>query len=470
MHRVWGFGVDRIMCPPDPVDLSPVRHLFPHIPSNVFDPLPSKEIDVLVGMNFFSLHPSGGQGRNCAENLKVLHSKFSKGWVVAGSHPAFQTSSAKLTSSALSLVKVARVEIKPEFTVGFWEGENMGVLPPKRCGRCMQCSECKDSALIHSRKEQDELELLRNSIRIEDGQLKVSYPFIKNPDCLPNNRSVVVSMAQKLESRLEKKDLVGRYNDEFQKYIDRGVIVPLSQQELAEYCGPINYITHFGVEQPGSVTTKFRLVSHSSLKNGARSLNDCMPKGPNSLNSMFAVTIRFRCYEAGLVFDLTKAYNSMHTGIVEKHLRRLVWRFSPQEPWQDYGFATVAFGDRPAATLLELCKDITVDAGHDIDPVAAKKLKQDSYVDDFCTGGSKAEVARMMGQRLCDGSYSGTVCKIFSKGSLKVKVMVASEEQDQEAKDLLGNKVLGYIWEATTDNMGVKFSVNISGRKRKLKN
>ena len=56
------------------------------------------------------------------------------------------------------------MEIKPEFTIGFWEGESMGVMPPKRCGRCMQCSECTDSALIHSRKEQDELELLRKAI------------------------------------------------------------------------------------------------------------------------------------------------------------------------------------------------------------------------------------------------------------------------------------------------------------------
>ena len=130
---------------PEPVDLHPVRHLFPHIPDNVFDALAKKEIDVLIGMNFFSLHPSGGQGRNCVENLRMLHSKFSKGWVIAGAHPAIQSSSPKLSRSALSLVKVLRVEIKPEMTVDFWEGENMGVLPPKRCCRCMQCSECKDS-------------------------------------------------------------------------------------------------------------------------------------------------------------------------------------------------------------------------------------------------------------------------------------------------------------------------------------
>ena len=48
--------------------------------------------------------------------------------------------------------------------------------------------------------------------------------------------------------------MLQRYNDKFQIYIDRGVIVPISSQEIAEYCGPRNYITHFGVEQPGSVT------------------------------------------------------------------------------------------------------------------------------------------------------------------------------------------------------------------------
>ena len=75
---------------------------------------------------------------------------------MAGSHPVIQTSTPKLTSSALSMVKVARVEIKPELTVSLWEAENIGGIPSKRCGGCMQCSECTDTALIHSLKVQDE--------------------------------------------------------------------------------------------------------------------------------------------------------------------------------------------------------------------------------------------------------------------------------------------------------------------------
>ena len=68
------------------------------------------------------------------------------------------------------------------------------------------------------------------------------------------------------------------------------------------------------------MTTPLRIVTHSSLKNGSTSLNGCMIAGPNSLNSMMDIGLRFRCHETGMVFDLTKAYNSLLTGPIEKNL------------------------------------------------------------------------------------------------------------------------------------------------------
>ena len=53
--------MEEIIDSPDPVNLKPVRHLFPHIPEDVFEELPKKPIDLLIGLNFFSLHPDGGQ-------------------------------------------------------------------------------------------------------------------------------------------------------------------------------------------------------------------------------------------------------------------------------------------------------------------------------------------------------------------------------------------------------------------------
>ena len=69
----------------------------------------------------------------------------------------------------------------------------------------------------------------------------------------------------------------------------------------------------------------------------------------------------------------------------------------------------VAFGDIPAANILEVGRNMTADEGWEIDPVAARKIKDDSYVDDNVGGGSLKEVRRMKGERLLDGSYQGTM-------------------------------------------------------------
>ena len=66
--------------------------------------------------------------------------------------------------------------------------------------------------------------------------------------------------------------------------------MPISEEEKEEYLGPVNYIMHHAVEKP-SPTTPFRIVTNSSLKNGGKSLNDCLPKGPNSFNSMWDVMV-----------------------------------------------------------------------------------------------------------------------------------------------------------------------------------
>ena len=81
----------------------------------------------------------------------------------------------------------------------------MGVLSPKSCLKCKGCNECTNKALRRSRKDQEELELLRNSIKIENGELVVNYPFIKDPCLLPYNKGQVIKMATKLESRLDKE-------------------------------------------------------------------------------------------------------------------------------------------------------------------------------------------------------------------------------------------------------------------------
>ena len=135
--------------------------------------------------------------------------------------------------------------------------------------------------------------------------------------------------------------------------IDRNVVSEITPVELQAWKGPVNWNTHHDVLKD-SATTPVRLVSNSSFANGSTTLNDLLVKGPNTLNCLFTNLVRFRRYEIALVGDISKAYNSIKTGEVERHVRRYWFRFTQNEPWKVYGANCVMFGDRPAASLMTI--------------------------------------------------------------------------------------------------------------------
>ena len=156
-------------------------------------------------------------------------------------------------------------------------------------------------------------------MQIRNGEVYCSYPFVKDPSCLQDNKSAVLRVAEKVEKGLIKDGLHDKYNEQIYSQLERGVAVKLSSQEIAEWSGPHQYITHHCVLKD-SVTTPVRVVTNSSFNYHGNSLNSFIASGPNSLNPMLDVMIRFRFYEVAIQFDLSKAYNTLRTGPVEKHL------------------------------------------------------------------------------------------------------------------------------------------------------
>jgi hypothetical protein len=184
---------------------------------------------------------------------------------------------------------------------------------------------------------------------------------------------------------------------------------------------------------------------------------------------MMDVMLRFRSYPIAVHFDLSKAYNTLRTGLVERHVRRFVWRFSPQDEWEDFALDRVHFGDLCAATQLEVGKDLVAAAGVDIDPEASQKIEDDLYVDDGLTGGDAEQIARMVGQKLPDGSFSGTFSQILALGNYKIKAMTVAGDKRSVDSDLMGNKVLGYNYDVELDMLSLHFGMNISKKKRSIR-
>ena len=90
-------------------------------------------------------------------------------------------------------------------------------------------------------------------------------------------------------------------------------------------------------------------------------------KGPNSLNNLYQVLIRFCCYIEAIVWDLSEAYWSFGTTEEEKFTRLVTWKLSEEPEWKIYGFYFVGFGNLPASVLLELAKEKAAELGEVVD-------------------------------------------------------------------------------------------------------
>ena len=484
-HTIQAYGIDAISEDSAILDLSGVRTIFPGAPLEVFN-RPEGPIDLLVGSMYRNVQPYGGEDAFTQGRLRLVKSLFGCGFILTGTHPSILHKENSITDFAKTLgccTMVADDDIPAVPSVScnravmnlripeFFEAEELGVSPAKSCKRCRGCRECSFRNVMISREKEQVVQRVEDSIKHDVHSCKVSasYPWTEDVVKLRDNIGQVISFQSSVERKLLRdKSLLNAYNSELQKFIDRGAIVRLSQEEIDSYSGPVSYVSHHAVFKPGSASTPLRIVTNTSLKNQTAGLspNDCMMEGPNALSSLLEVIIGFRMYEVALVYDMTKAYQSIGTGQVEKHVRRIVWRWGEtSEPWEILAYNVVTFGDQIAGLILELVKSLAANLGRSLDEEASHQILHKTYVDDGAGGGTRDQVERFRGNRV-NGCYDGTIAQILGLVGLKLKVMVASGDEDSEAISLMGEKVLGHNWKPTEDKFVFKMKTNLATSKR----
>ena len=491
---VRAFGFDNISEPMGNIELDGVKHMFSDEMQEKFldwGVRPSGQVELLVGSEVAHLHPTADE---TVENLVIRRSIFGTGLVLNGGHSSIRSEKVKFDSTIGAIrqgkfVKVNRITVRytqerdfrpMEFSQAcgmmqekdFLAAEGLGVEAPRRCRSCSGCKECSFRGRQMSQREASEYKLIEEGIVFDEkaGRFRVTYPFIDDPWKLSNNFGQVLRIAESEEKKLAKENLIEEANKLFDKMVDVGAITELTQAELDMWQGPVHYVSIQHVVDPSSATTPLRLVTNSSLADPRTgiSLNSILAKGPKILNDMFEILVRFRVYERALISDVSKAYYMLLTGELEKHVRRVIWRYGKTgTKWRIFVFLTLSMGDRPAACLMEIAVRMTVLIFGHIDLVAAYRLNRDRFVDDIATGGTAAEVERFKGvENLETMACDGTVSQIMGKTHLNLKAVAVSGETDGEKLRKLGASVLGMGFSTEKDVMYVKFRANISVKKR----
>lgn len=321
---------------------------------------------------------------------------------------SLQSAMAVLPPQATSFL-LSALQNQPE---GFDELNELVSRPPPACSSCKNCSTCRHRLQGMSEENRETLERVETEMTLSKGQLTGSYPWKPCAERMRSNREQVLKVQKRIEARAMKDGTHEQLVKEMEKAIEEGSVRRLSQQEIALYEGPVNYNPYFGVKNEKSSSTKLRVVLHSAHVNtrSGLSLNDCMDKGPNQITSLVECLIHWRTVEKAMMADLKKAYQAIKTGEKELHLRRIVYRRAKGAEWEDYGYTRATFGDLAAGLLLEAAKRRAAAEGEHLDPLVAKQLRENVYVDDICGGGSPEEVERMVGDEATGG---GTLHQIL---------------------------------------------------------
>ena len=418
---------------------------------------PVGEIDMLIGFEYAGFHPEREKSKG---HLVLMKNKF--GRCLSGAHSLLEEKTQMLVQK---VKKINNVRIED-----FYSNETLGVSCEPKCGSC-RCGTCPVGGKQYTIQQERELAMIEGGLHLEDKQWTATYPWQRDPRELPNNYSAALATLKSTENRLSKNEPhMNVYANQIQDMLEREVAVMIDEEELRSYQGPIFYLSHHEVLKPDSTSTPCRIVFNSSAKFANHILNDYWVKGPDLMNNLLGVLLRFRENTVAVAGDVKKMYHTVKISEVDQHTHRFLWRNMERERKPDiYKLMTVSFGDKPAGTIASLALRKTAELSANDFPVAATTIAESSYVDDILSSFEDDEEAN---------SVIADIDLVLSKGSFCIKEWTKSASESVDTKEICvgtpnaedeTSKVLGVVWNPQSDMLEYKVKVNFSPKHRKIR-
>ena len=407
------------------------------------------QIDCLIGIEYANYHPVKIDAKG---HLLLLENLF--GRIVAGCYKKEIATDEKRVEHGETYHAIGNA-------AEFFSTEQLGIQCQPKCGGC-RCGKCHLGGKNMTIKEEKELELIESKLKYNDegNYWEAGYPWIKDPENLPDNKIVAISSLKALERRLKKDEKQANlYQQQIEDMIARGVCRKLSDSEIENYRGPKFYIPHHAVYKPESDSTPCRIVFNSSANFRGHSLNEYYAKGPDLMNNLIGVLTRFREEHVAFMGDIRKMFHSIRIPLRDQMTHRFLWRDGEEHRRPDtYVITRVNFGDKPSPSMAIAALRKTADRFQNDFPDAAKTIKENSYVDDILDSvKSNTEANQTI----------SNINTVLEKGGFSVKEWHVSKDEKSssgnESNSLLVDslarkseieRVLGMKWNKAADTVG----------------
>ncbi|XP_052754692.1 uncharacterized protein LOC128201521 [Galleria mellonella] len=296
--------------------------------------------------------------------------------------------------------------------------------------------------------------------RDDNGRFCVQIPLKESPQVLGDSYNVALKRFKQMERKFKRDSSFHRnYSNFIYEYKELGHLDEISDHEKLGY-----YLPHHAVIRESSSTTKLRVVFDASSKTSSgKSLNDIQYVGPVVQNDLLSILIRYRQHKFVITGDIEKMYRQILVDPNQRSLQKILWRDNEQQPIKTFQLNTVTYGTASAPFLSTRCLiQLSLEC---TDPIIARLLKEDFYVDDFLSGAETEYELKNIVNSVT--TILASACFPLRKFRTNAPSIFDDNPDTLTPKDLDVNartSALGLKWDPRSDTL--EFSLNINTQER----
>ena len=222
-------------------------------------------------------------------------------------------------------------------------------------------------------------------------------PWKVDRHTLGDNRSVVLGTMNATLRKLNRDPLWRKmYEEQLRVLIDNGFARKVSKEELDSWTasgGKTYYISHQIVVVPENKSTPIRVVFNSSQKFMGKSLNESLALGPEVMNSLQGILLRFREHKVAAMGDIRKMFYCVRIAKEDQMCQLWCHQFDGCDEVETFCMCRLVMGNRPSTGISGVAvKETTKLEDFSVKyPVARQALDRDSYVDNTNCGADDLE-------------------------------------------------------------------------------
>ncbi|UYV75223.1 hypothetical protein LAZ67_12002969 [Cordylochernes scorpioides] len=410
--------------------------LFPMIESY------SPKIELLIGSDVYGSLLSG-RVKQLKNGLTAIETHL--GWTICGPSPKKDEQS---DCSSLVVISMHSRNMSVDYLRDL---ETIGIKDPRE-----NLTKLEEDKIVHQH-------FLNTVHQQEDGRFCVGLPWLGNQEGIPSNRHIAERRLFNTTRKLRAKCVFSEYDRVFQEWLAEGVIEKVSPEDLNRKC---HYLPHHPVVKANSNTTKIRPVFDASCKDkGNLSLNDCLASGPNVIEQIPAILLKFRENAFGVIADIRKAFLQIEVKEEDRDYLRFLW-WKNNHQIQVFRHKRVVFGVTCSpyllgAVILHHLKGVSSEFG-----ALPQKLMECLYIDNCVTSvDTEAELVDLVEKSTEIFAKAKMDLRMWQFGPIhRVKEVYSGLPPSVDIEMSEEASVLGMKWNLLEDTLNVtpKFGVIIN--------